>query len=300
MRFGGFIITYDRPAILRQTIASVLAQSRPPERLLVADNGRNPETEAVVAEFPPQVVRYHHMGGNCGPAGTAAFALAQLVRDGYDWVWWGDDDDPPRTPDTFARLLRLAESSSEVGAVTAVGARWNWKTGENQRLADDELHGVLEVDTFGGSTHPLVAARAVKEVGVPNAAFFFGFEDYEYSLRLRRVGLHIVADGALFRDYRTLAGRLNLASRPFSETVGLKRSSWRQYYSTRNYIYFMRREFGRHDLARREAFKAVLRAASSWTHGARYGADFSKHQLMAVLHGYTGKLGRTVLPVSKY
>jgi GT2 family glycosyltransferase len=97
MRFGGFIITYDRPAILRQTIASVLAQSRPPERLLVPDNGRNPETEAVVAEFPPQVVRYH-MGGNCAPAGTAAFALAQLVRDGRDWVWWGDDDDPPALP----------------------------------------------------------------------------------------------------------------------------------------------------------------------------------------------------------
>jgi GT2 family glycosyltransferase len=300
MRLGGFVNTFNRPAILRSTIETVLAQSRPPDHLLVVDNGSSPETESIVRAYPPHTVSYHDMGSNAGPAGGAAFGLRTLVDRGYEWIWWGDDDDPPRTPDTFERLILLADGSEDIGVVTAYGSRWNWARGENVWLPDVELHGTLEIDTFGGSTHPLISARAVHAVGVPNAAFFFGYEDHEYSLRIRRAGLRITADGALFREYRTLAGWMNHRPRTRMNKIGRKRSPWRQYYSTRNYIHFMRREFGRGDLARREAFKAVLRALASWVSGPRYGAEFSGMQLAGILDGYADKLGMTVSPVSKY
>ena len=30
----------------------------------------------------------------------AAYWLQQLCDEGYDWIYCGDDDDPPKTPDT--------------------------------------------------------------------------------------------------------------------------------------------------------------------------------------------------------
>jgi hypothetical protein len=68
---------------------------------------------------------------------------------------------------------------------------------------------------------------------------------------------------------------------------------------TRNYIYRMTRTFGRRDLARREAVKAVGRSAASWLNGPRYGARYTSLQFRGVVDGYRGRLGRTVEPQAK-
>jgi hypothetical protein len=75
---------------------------------------------------------------------------------------------------------------------------------------------------------------------------------------------------------------------------------WRQYYSTRNYIHFMRSEFNNNRLARREARNAILRILKSWTQGPRYGLAFTTLQLRAVLDGYQARMGLTVPPVHKH
>jgi GT2 family glycosyltransferase len=97
---AAFVMTFDRPQILRHTAETLLAQSRPPEVVLVLDNGSNSETRAVIDGLADDRVRYHSIGGNSGPAGAAAYGLQQLCDEGYDWIYWGDDDDPPKTPDT--------------------------------------------------------------------------------------------------------------------------------------------------------------------------------------------------------
>jgi len=300
MRFASFVTTFNRPERLRRTLEITLAQTRPPDLLLVIDNGDPGVAEPVVAEFPGPRIAFHAMGENAGPAGAAAYGLERLAAEGFDWIGWGDDDTPPKTADAFERLLRLAAGGpDDLGGVGAVGARFDWRRGELVRLADADLAGVIEVDAIGGGLQLILRREAVRAVGLPDRRLFFGFEDPEYCLRLRRAGYRLWVDGELMRTYRESAGRMGLELRRAVTPAHSADRLWRRYYVTRNYIHVMRTEFGRPDLARREAARSVLRALTAWRRGPGYGLRFGRLQLRGVVDGYRGRLGRTVAPQAK-
>jgi GT2 family glycosyltransferase len=299
MKLGAFVTTFNRPQILKDTLARLLQQSLPPEYILVVDNGGEPETLEVVSSFPPDRVGYHRMPRNAGPAGAAAHAIPTLVEAGFDWIYCGDDDDPPLTVDTIERLMRVAsEGEGPIGAVGAIGFPWDYKRGKKIRRFALPMRGIFYVDVVGGGRQLIVSSQAVARVGVPNADLFFGFEDYEYCLRIRKGGFRIAIDSRLGREYAPLISSRHvdqwyLRGRPRSEI-------WRQYYNTRNYIFMMRGEFGSAGLAHREAAKALVRVLRSWTRGFGYGAAFTRLQLRAIVDGYAGRLGATVAPVAKH
>jgi GT2 family glycosyltransferase len=300
MKLGAFIMTRNRPRILKATLESLLAQTRPPDYVLVVDNGPSAETEGVVLAFPESTVTYHAMPGNVGPAGAAAFALDRLSREGFDWIYWGDDDDPPGSPETLSRLMRIAETSShDAGAVGAVGAMWDWRKGEIRRLPDEALAGIINVDTIAGNCQLIIRRDVVSTVGVPDARLFFGLEEIEYCLRIRTAGYRLLVDGDLMKECRAHAGRVGWSRPRHMLPSHAHDTLWRRYYSTRNYIFAMSRTFQRPDLARRELFKAIGRACLSWGRGAKYGFAFTMLQLRAIVDGYLGRMGRTVLPVPK-
>lgn len=299
LRFAAFVITYRRPATVESTVEALLAQSRPPERILVLDNAGSPEVADRLRRFGAEAVSWVGLDGNLGPAGAAARGLSSLAGAGFDWIYWGDDDDPPGTPDTLERLLELARGAGpDVGAVGAVGSRWDWRRGVVRRLADEELAGTVEVDVIAGSSQLVVSRRAVEEVGLPDARLFFGFEEPEYCLRLRRAGRRLLVDGELMHGYRRRAGRLRLVRRKAWVPRHSPATLWRRYYSTRNYIFAMHASFHRPDLARRESAKAIARSVSAWARGPRYGAAFARLQLRAVADGWRGRLGCTVEPTA--
>jgi GT2 family glycosyltransferase len=284
---------------LAQTLAALLAQSYPPAWIAVVDNGADAATAEVCRAWPREVVTYLPMAENLGPAGGAAAGLQAAAAAGYDWIYWGDDDDPPRTRDTLARLAALAAGSgADVAAVGAVGAVWDWRRGAMVRLADSALHGVVEVDVIAGGSQLLVRRAVVLSAGTPNAGLFFGFEEPEYCLRLRRAGYRLLVDGELMRVYRTRAGRMNLAQARVPHLPD-RHALWREYYSTRNYIYAMRAEFGRPDLALRQSVRTVGKMGLAFGRGMRYGAAYARQQARGIVDGWRGRLGRTVLPVAK-
>jgi glycosyltransferase involved in cell wall biosynthesis len=299
-RLAAFVVTFRRPSLLAETVSSLLSQTRPPDRVLVVDNGASgpAPAEAVVRGLGDGRIVYHPMSENLGPAGAIAYALARLRDEGFDWILWGDDDDPPRTADTVERLCALlqAEEAPDLAGVAAVGVRWDWRRGEAQRLSDDELSGPREVDAGGGGQHLLVRSAVLTDSRLPTRELFFGLDDFDFCLRLRRDGYRFLVDGDLMLEYRRLAGRLELEGRP--RAVGRARSAapWRRYYTTRNYIYLMCRTFGRTDLALREATKALGRCAASWAGGPAHGWRFTRCQVAALRDGFLGRLGRTVEP----
>ncbi len=265
---------------------------------MVVDNGVSDEVRALVADFPGVV--YATPGENLGSAGGVAFGLQRLHALGFDWLYSVDDDTPPLTHDTLEKLegliLRHEHDEPRVGIVGVVGSRWDWRTGEQRRLRDDELAGDLDVDIVGGGQQFVVRRDVLDTIGPPPADFFFGHWDPMWCLAVRRAGYRVVVDGDLMREYRQLAGRLGLTTTrvvvPMNSSAGL----WRRYYVSRNYVYSMRTTFGRPDLARREAGKALLRSITSWRRGVRFGARFSMLQLRGIVDGYRGKLGMTVSP----
>jgi GT2 family glycosyltransferase len=303
MKIGAFIITFNRRTVLKQTIQLILDQTRPPDLILVVDNESSPDTEHIVVGLAPEKVMYHAMAENVGPAGAAAFALPQLSEQGCDWIYWGDDDDPPKTPDTLERLLRIIDCMRhhhDVAAVAAVGTRFDWKKGETIRLPDQALGGVIEVDSVGGNNQFILRREAIQAVGLPDRRLFIDFEDTEYCLRIRKAGYRLLIDGDLMREYRAKVGHLNQKQDHLQQPQKYYDSPWRRYYSTRNYIYSMEKTFQRPDLARREALKAFGRAVLFWKLGLKHGATLSSLQLRGVLDGYLGRMGRTVMPQPKY
>jgi len=300
MQLGAFVMTFDRPLILRSTLHSLLAQSRTPDLIIVVDNKADEETRAVVAEYKGDKVEWHAMPENLGPAGAAAYALEILSQRGYDWIYWSDDDDPPKTVDTLERLqLLILSANSDVGAVGAVGTRWDWNRGRVVRLPDGSLRGVLEVDTIAGGSQLILRREAIVKVGLPDSRLFFGFEEPEFCLRLGRAGYRLLVDGDLMYEYRRIAGRINLKRKRAIRPQVPIQSLWRRYYATRNYVFAMRTTFERPDLARREAAKALLRSVAAWGNGPRYGWKFSALQMRGLFDGYFGRLGRRVEPEQK-
>lgn len=302
MKLGAFILTYRRPEALSMSLEVLLAQTRPPDRLLVVDNAASEETRAQVAGLDRPELAYVATPENLGSAGGTAYGTTWLAERGFDLVYSGDDDNPPRTPDTLERLLELlAGSDPEVAGVGTVGARFDWSTGELRRLEDEELRGAgpVEVDFVGGD-HKLILRRGVIEsVGPPEARLFFGYPDLEHCLRIRRAGYKLLIDGELMRWYRRRVGHVDHSPGRSPVPRRARSAIWRNYYTTRNYIFMMRRTFERPDLARREALKAVGRALASWSRGPGYGAAFTRLQLAGVVDGYRGRLGCTVEPRAK-
>ena len=65
-KFAAFIVTYNRPDILMDTIQKCLNQTRPPEKLLIVDNNDNEDTKNKLAELYPNAahimaVSYTHL-----------------------------------------------------------------------------------------------------------------------------------------------------------------------------------------------------------------------------------------------
>jgi len=295
---AAFVPTFRRSQLLRETLARLLAQSRPPDLVLVVDNASDEATEEVVREVGADGLEYHPMPENVGPAGAAAFAVETLRSRGFEWILWGDDDDPPRTPDALQRLDALIdrERADELAGVAAVGARWDWTRGEARRLRDGELAGTLDVDVVGGGQGLLLRTAALDASGPPDRRLFFGLEEIELCLRLRRAGLRLLVDGDLMRRYREDAGRLDLTVRRSPWRFWPVHTLWRRYYTVRNYIFLMRNTFGRPDLARREIGKAAARCLAGWVRGPRYGLALASYQILGVRDGLAGRLGRTIAP----
>ncbi|HLD63508.1 MAG TPA: glycosyltransferase family A protein [Candidatus Peribacteraceae bacterium] len=110
--------TYNRSAILTETLDSVAAQTWPPAYLIVVDDGSTDETQVVLEKwqtrplpFPVKIIRQENQGA--GIARNAGLHAAPPVR----YVAFLDSDDL-WPPDFLERTVTLLESNQD--AVAAV------------------------------------------------------------------------------------------------------------------------------------------------------------------------------------
>ena len=118
----------------------------PPEKLLIVDNSFSNITQDLVKKINLPNLYYHKVGYNSGPAGAAAIGLKILSDEGYDWIYWGDDDDPPYFKNTFEILIEMAIQSNQVGCVGSVGQFLNFKTGFIKRVPDSYLQNYKTIE----------------------------------------------------------------------------------------------------------------------------------------------------------
>lgn len=291
MRLGGFIITYNRPLVLMDTIQAVFFQSLPPEFLWIIDNSEGLETDHAIATLLDPRIKYHRMGDNAGPAGAAAAGLKLCAEDGADWIFWGDDNDPPFRPDCFERLLAIRDVNPFCGVLGTVGQFFDRKKGVIKRVQTRLLEKKewIEVDYVAGNMCMLVSGEVAKAGIAPNPDLFFGFEELDFCLRVSRKGYSIVVDSGLFLDARIKYGKLEF-ERPIYKQ---KKNLVREYYSLRNLLMIsdtLTLPSMKYNLIKRW----VLKAFYGFRHGFSYGSRNFKLITLAFYHYYRGIKGKTI------
>lgn len=196
-----------------------------PDFLWIVDNSEGLETDHAIATLLDSRVRYHRMGYNSGPAGAAAKGLKLCEQEGADWIYWGDDNDPPEFGDTFERLLSIRNEDPFCGVLGAVGHFFDHKKGEIKRIQSRLLKKKtsLSVESIAGGMSMLVHRDVIKAQVFPNADLFFGFEELDFCLKAKRKGftltvhsflnyeksmIVLILSDLLIRRKRTLPGNI--------------------------------------------------------------------------------------------
>jgi len=266
--------------------------------LIVVDNGHDDKTREIVQESWGSDFEYVAPTENLGPAGGFAVGMRAALEtaDDADWLLMLDDNDPPPTSTSIAELRCFADTAVALEPLTAGvglgGPRWDPRRGRMAKIPDEHLHGLVEVEYFGAGRLPMYRAGVIRKEGVAQSELFFGFEELELALRLRRGGYHLYASGAVMRRRR--------ASEPKNwdkPSVALSRSvSWRDWYAIRNFVYVQKR-YGRLGAALRYAVIAgLVKPLLSLPRSPRRAIQHMAQSSRAASDGFRGRLGRTVDP----
>lgn len=291
MRLGGFIITYNRPEILLNTIRQLFDQSHIPELLWIIDNSEGLETDHAIAGLLNDRIRYFRMGFNAGPAGAAAKGLELCAKEGVDWIYWGDDNDPPFRTDCFERLLAISDVNPFCGVLGAVGQFFDRKKGVVKRVQTRLLEKKewIEIDYVAGGMCMLVNGQVAKAGIRPDSDLFFGFEELDFCLKVSRKGYSLIVDTSLFLEARKQWGRMDF-ERPIYRKKG---NLSREYYSLRNLLMIsdtLTLNSMRNELIKKWSLKMFY----GFRYGFRYGAKNFKMIFLAFIHYLQGKKGNTI------
>lgn len=291
----GVLVTFHREELLPETLARIAAQTRAPDQLVVVDNGSDPGVRSLVTNAG---AHYIDAGDNLGPAGGISLGMTYVLERAHpdDWLMLFDDDDPPETPESVAEVLTFAQSclatNPRTGAAGLVGARYDHRRGQLVRVPDAELDGVVDVDYIGGGQLPVYRCAALLDVGAFDASLFFGFEDLEHGLRMRRAGYRLCVDGGPWLQRRTQNGRAGLthvASRTWVVP-------WRRYYTARN-LALIAGEHASTTVGWRVAVLGALAGAAAVTE-PRSGVAGATAGLRGAVDALLGRRGRRMEPTN--
>jgi rhamnopyranosyl-N-acetylglucosaminyl-diphospho-decaprenol beta-1,3/1,4-galactofuranosyltransferase len=238
------VVTRHRRELLADSLKVIAAQTRPPDHLVVVDNGPD-EPAADIVESCPVPTTYLPSRRNLGGAGGFALGMLHALALGAEWVWCADDDGRPadetvlETLLTEARARNLAEVSPVVTNIETPaklafplrrGLTWKRSTSE---LGADFLPGIASL--FNGA---LFRASTLDVIGVPDYRLFFRGDEVEIHRRLVRSGLpfgtclraaYLHPDGS--EEFKPMLGGRLHAQDPSSEV--------KRYYTYRNRGYLL-------------------------------------------------------------
>lgn len=289
-------MTYERPKILLDTIKKLQDQTLPPSYILVVDNSESRETETAIKGLKENV-GYFRVGYNSGPAGAAKIGLEKLTAQGFNWIYWGDDDNPPVQNSTFeglfSRLFELKDRG-RIGVLGGKGGKLNPWSGRIKTFSNSELlrHETLAVDMVPGGGTLLVNAEVVKKQVLPLEKLFFGFEELDFCLRVQKLGFRVVVNTESWLKENYSLGFTERGYKWRDSFFGKEDFLWRSYYSTRNLLYI----FYKHGYYSAFLFlflKSVLKSFAGFRYGSKYGRRNFSIQWRACRDFLTGTYGQS-------
>jgi GT2 family glycosyltransferase len=125
---------------------------------------------------------------------------------------------------------------------------------------------------------------------LPDPLLFFGFEELDFCMRVKKNGFRIVVDGNLYYQYREFHNNINKTTPLLSLRTG-RTAIVRDYYSKRNLLYIFKCNFlfiALLILLCKIIFKTII----IFSKGLDVGLFNMKFMIYAVFHGLFNSMGK--------
>lgn len=205
--------THNRASSLRRTLASLLTQEYPADRLevVVVDNASSDHTEQVVreAQAGTAVALHYHRKENRGPAAARNFGLARSESDIVAFT----DSDCTAAPDWVARGVRRMEA--DVGLV-AGAIHPTWPRDRQLGFFQHQIPEIRRENAIYPTANVLYRRRAIEAVGGFDERFGayrwgppVGGEDTDLAWRVKRAGYRSVfaEDAGVYHEASALSAK---------------------------------------------------------------------------------------------
>lgn len=203
-KIAAVVVTYNRLEKLKKVLASLEAQTRMPDQLVIVNNAATDGTDAFLEEYEANFQYSDSMQldivtleKNEGGAGGFSAGMRRAYEIGCDYAWIFDDDGYPE-PDALDKLYKgykdaVAELGPDVpfacslvkfidGTISEMNnpiPTWDWG-----RLKAKGLDIVLVSRCSFVSV--LIPRWVMETFGLPYKEYFIWFDDAEYTLRITK------------------------------------------------------------------------------------------------------------------
>lgn len=190
-RIAAVVLAYSRQEILPRLVDALRGQTRPPDEIIVVNQGSNAEIAGWLAKQDGLTVIVQE---NRGSAGGFCRGIEESIRHGHHWTWIFDDDAVP-APDALEALCRAPyfqrSETAFLGSriIDRHGTTYMSPGGADSiawygTVLEDKCVEAKDACWLG----LLVRSEAVFRAGLPIAEFFLWDEDREFVSRLVRQG----------------------------------------------------------------------------------------------------------------
>lgn len=296
----GVLVTFRRPLLLRECLARIEEQTLRLDRLVVVDNAASDDSREIVKASRCADRIEHLERDNIGPAGGFALGVRHLLEDlgDRDLIVLFDDNDPAPTSGVIRDLANFLDRQASVDPSTAGvglrGATFDWRRARAIPILG-ETDGPIAVDHLYGGYIPVYRCAAIRHDAEFSPDLFFGFEELDFGLQLTRAGHRLYMHGSLWSQVRSLVD----VEEP-RRWIGwrLQPLSWRRYYSLRNLLFILRAHDRRLTAWRVALSRGIAKPVLNLPVQPKLAAAHLTQNLRAIRDAFTGRMGRTLEPVS--
>jgi GT2 family glycosyltransferase len=253
-RVGALVLTYNRKALLSRCLDAIAAQSRPPEEVIVLDNGSADGTADYLRKRAPLGnghLSAYRVETNLGSAAGFDMLFRIAYRRGLDWLWCMDDDVIPERSALQALMAAFADNFScpeELGFLVSAAVSG---TGEPSNVPEvDTRAGPLQCPSWADRLDRglvklrwatfnsiLIPRSSLLRVGGLAPDFQFAGEDVDFTLRVAEVLPGYLVGKSKVTHLRTASGVFSALTQPDPQRIRMAP------YYYRNTLYFRRRYY---------------------------------------------------------
>ncbi|MBE7552150.1 MAG: glycosyltransferase family 2 protein [Anaerolineales bacterium] len=255
------VVTYNRKILLQECLDALLAQTHPPDRILVIDNASADGTAEALRTngyLEKKLIEYIGLPLNIGGAGGFHEGIKRAYQQGFDWLWLMDDDSIPEV-DALAQLFKAHRQFDEANRPTLLASKVVWTDGslhpmnppivkvaapESLLLAAQHATASIRCNTF---VSLLLHRSLVEKYGLPVADYFIWSDDIEYTARILRYEFGVVVPTSV------------VWHKTAKKYTHMNDAGPRYYYHLRNNLWIITRSQA---FSRKEKIKETLRIIS--------------------------------------